>query len=304
MAPLQAATSAGADTMSTTVSGDTPATTNPVKAESKRLLKQVWSAANLEDATNIASRSVELYDGKGLHVLSAANAVASFPGGLRAAVDMLLIEIIPKIVQREGLDNQAFWKSIRRSKGSFARQFKLIDKTLYCMVRVHSDKSYKSGRRMRPSPFEIFDRTTAAWECLLKHVRHNYIKAKYLKASQPRIFPISRANLVWLRRFHVADITAFKVAGHWLPQELVDMVARETYQVGFSAETIKRIFGPLQHSTFFGVHQTAATVALLRAYNNWFWCAEDVETVQGGTTRVGRHALTETANGEWLVNGS
>lgn len=104
MAALQAATAAGADTMSMMVSGGTPAATNPVKTESKRLLKQVWSAADVDDATKIALRSVELYDGKGLHVLSAVNAVASFPGGLRAAVDMLLTEVITKIIQREGLE--------------------------------------------------------------------------------------------------------------------------------------------------------------------------------------------------------
>lgn len=96
---------------------------NPVKAESRRLLKQVWNTDNLSDSIKIATRSVELYDGKGLHVLSAVNAVASFPGGLHTAVE-LLMKIVTKLVQQDGLDNKVCADNCLRIGGSFCRRHK------------------------------------------------------------------------------------------------------------------------------------------------------------------------------------
>lgn len=252
-----------ADDKETSSSKTVASPINTTKAESHKLLKQIWFSTNVGDAHALATRIVELYDGKGLHPLSAVRALGTYPTGFDAAVD-LLFEIVEKIVQCHGhehkvcvmaklslcrgislKDQQAFWTSIRRSKGKYARYFKDCDRTLASLIATQWKKLAEGVVSTENTPARLFDRTTRLWATLLDQISHSHIKEKHLSTDRPRIFKFSRWFLFVARKLHTNNIKARKVARDRLPQELVDIIAEYLLwsEPPLNMATFKRITG-------------------------------------------------------------
>ncbi|GIZ46583.1 hypothetical protein CKM354_000970300 [Cercospora kikuchii] len=214
------------------------------KSQRRVRLQRLRKTSDVDEARRLTSDILAEWNGCGLHVFEAMKILASFRTETISAVEMLFA-VLEKLAQLWAKEQaaQKIWRQLKLDSGRAGRYIKSADRTLTQIICGHWQFNFKSNQVDSFDWSSVMFRSLRTFSTFSDHMAAPTKSNKSaFEGSKQIMLPSAGVTLRSVHEAQCSRLVVLKVAGEYLPQELIDMIVDEVSMRSIGFKVVVGVF--------------------------------------------------------------